>query len=230
MDKFSKNPLPYNDDVWVIVNKRECENYFNDALDRVTHYLKSNNLVVPTFVEYQRYWILEYAEKDKDIKRIIKMSVNIEEITKCSKILTHYLSKTLEDSANYESDNNNIDISTNETTEETIKRLLEPLRNSFGEEDNKKVHIDKISKAFIDYKNTNKSITEIIKPDYQAVKLTDDFLRPFWQLYEKGIFKRSDIGAILLMFIQPVSVSKSNFEPGYILKRISQANPNSKKV
>jgi len=73
---------------------------------------------------------------------------------------------------------------------------------------------------------TNKPITEITKPDPNPVKLTNDFFIPFWLLFKNSIFKRAEIATILLMFIVPFSVSKTNFDEGYILKRISNANPN----
>lgn len=109
-----------------------------------------------------------------------------------------------------------------ETNEEKIKRILEPLRGAF--DDN--THIYKIIDAFVNCKageRLPKVKKAILRMDMK------EFIQPFGRLFADGLFKRGEISKTLLFYIEKNTLSGNvEYSEVYINKLLSVYKSNYK--
>lgn len=103
-----------------------------------------------------------------------------------------------------------------ETTEQKIKRILEPLRGAFDD----KTHIDIIIEAFI----KNKAGKRLPDENKAVLKMDmKEFIRPFGRLFAEGLFRRGDISQTLLFYIGKNTFSGNpEYNQGYIDRLLSE--------
>jgi hypothetical protein len=104
-----------------------------------------------------------------------------------------------------------------ETTEQKIKRLLEPLRGAFDSPE----HIDIIINAFIKLK-AGENLQKVNKAILYNMELKE-FIKPFGSLFAEEMFKRGEITKTLLFYIEKNTVAgEPEYSEGYINRLLSE--------
>lgn len=183
--------------------KNETEQDYQTTFESVKYWLMKEGRVLPKdFQEFWGWYVLNYGD-EIDETGIIK--VTREHILKFCNEIEYKLTKP--DAPKPET----------ETTEQKIKRLLEPLRGAFDSPG----HIDIIIDAFIKLKagenlpKVNKAILYNMEPK--------EFIKPFGRLFADGMFKRGDITKTLLFYIKKNTIEGDpEFAEGYINRLLSE--------
>jgi hypothetical protein len=104
-----------------------------------------------------------------------------------------------------------------ETTEQKIKQILEPLRLKAFDD---KTHIDMIIEAFI----KNKAGKRLPDENKAVLKMDmKEFIKPFGRLFAEGLFRRGDISQTLLFYIEKNTFSGNpEYNQGYIDRLLSE--------
>ena len=103
-----------------------------------------------------------------------------------------------------------------ETTEQKIKRILEPLRQAFDTPG----HIDIIIDAFIKLK-AGENLPKVNKAILYNMGLKE-FIKPFGRLFADGLFKQGAISQTLLFYIEKNTISGNpEYSELYLNKELS---------
>lgn len=101
-----------------------------------------------------------------------------------------------------------------ETTEQKIKRILEPIRGAFADE----THIENIVEAIVKSLDGEPIPKENKKP---IIMKMEDFIKPFGELIENGLVRRGEISRILKYYIKKSTSGDPDYSEGYLLKLLS---------
>lgn len=206
MDNFQK--------AWKIIAKKyekvktDTEQDFTPTLESMKAYLQAQGLILPkNFEQFWHWFVIKYS--DQIDKTGVTIEITQEMINDFSRERTDELKQGLQPTTTGTSPQA-------ETTDQKIKRILEPLRTAF----NDRKHIDIIIDAFI----KNKAGKRLPDENKAVLKMDmKEFIKPFGRLFAEGLFKRGDISQTLLFYIEKNTFSGNpEYNQGYIDRLLSE--------
>lgn len=180
--------------------KNETEQDYFLTFESVKYWLMREGRILPRdFNEFWDWFVISYSDNlDEGITQVTR-----EHILKfCKETETKLTEPTVRTTSTNTSEQQEANspapetIVQRETTEQKIKRILEPLRGAFDDSS----HIDTIIEAFIKQAygdalpKGEKQILKHMKPN--------DFLKPFGELFSEGLLLRGIITETLLRYVK----------------------------
>lgn len=207
MDNFQK--------AWKIIAKKyekvktDTEQDFIPTLESMKAYLQAQGLILPKNIKQFWHWFVMKYSDELDEKGLIEITQEM--INDFSRERTDELKQGLQPTTTGTSPQ-----AETETTEQKIKRILNPLRLAFDDS----THIDKIIEAFI----KNKAGEKLPKKNKAVLKMDmKEFIKPFGRLFAEGLFRRGDISQTLLFYIEKNTFSGNpEYNQGYIDRLLSE--------
>lgn len=192
----------------IVKAKTDTEKDYVPTLESVKYFLQAQGLVLPkNFNQFWKWFVLKYSD-EIDEKGLIEITQEM--INDFSRERTDELKQGIQPTTTETQE------PPQETTEQKIKRILEPLRGAFDD----KTHIDIIIEAFI----KNKAGEKLLKENKAVLKMDmKEFIKPFGRLFAEGLFKRGDISQTLLFYIEKNTFSGNpEYNQGYIDRLLSE--------
>lgn len=209
MDNFQK--------AWKIIAKKyekvktDTEQDFTPTLESMKAYLQAQGLILPkNFEQFWHWFVIKYS--DQIDKTGVTIEITQEMINDFSRERTDELKQGLQPTTPGTSPQAEL-----ETTEQKIKRILEPLRGAFDSPE----HIDIIINAFIKLK-AGENLQKVNKAILYNMELKE-FIKPFGSLFAEEMFKRGEITKTLLFYIEKNTVAgEPEYSEGYINRLLSE--------
>jgi transcription termination factor NusB len=190
--------------------KTDTEQDFIPTLESMKAYLQAQGLILPkNFNQFWHWFVIKYSD-ELDEKGLIEITQGM--INDFSRERTDELKQGLQPTTPGTSPQAEL-----ETTEQKIKRILEPLRGAFDTTG----HIDIIIDAFIKLK-AGENLPKVNKAILYNMGLKE-FIKPFGRLFAEGIFGRGEIAQTLLYYIKKKTFAGDpEYSEGYINRLLSE--------